>query len=256
MYIYIYTPQLACKAYRIAGRELAGWESEFFRQARPCHCAHIQAAFRLASSHSAEGVDLSGQIGSLSDAKDVAWRFFSMDPDNHSVAQIYLWPDWIRPRAYFATHIRQLFVEKKLSVLLAAGYQSCAVPHDRYSTSAYTLVFNYVNVWSSPSWGTHFPNVPSILLASYHIARRTKSQMRISFVMLYTSPNVRPKYLHHRRLLTTSRRSPRGRRCALPCTSHGQVFPGGKASPSSGDGGKCFVRLFPFMIDNCLQHCG
>lgn len=124
----------------------------------------------IAAGHNV--VDLSGQLPSLSDAKDVAWRFFSMDPDNTALSHVKKSGEPYIPslkytydltesgpeatlrelyqlntaRVQFVTHIRQLFVEKKLDILLGAGYQSCAVPHDRYGIPAYTLISNYLNV--------------------------------------------------------------------------------------------------------------
>lgn len=132
----------------------------------------LQAAVKklIAAGHNV--VDLSGQLPSLSDAKDVAWRFFSMDPDNTALSHVKRSGEPYIPslkytydltesgpeptlrelyqlntaRVQFVAHIRQLFVEKKLDILLGAGYQSCAVPHDRYGIPAYTLISNYLNV--------------------------------------------------------------------------------------------------------------
>ena len=132
----------------------------------------LQAAVKKLVAAGHKVVDLSGQLPSLSDAKDIAWRYFSMDPDNTPLSHVKRSGEPYIPslkytfdltesgpeptlrelyrlntaRGQFVTHIRQLFVKKELDILLGPGYQSCAVPHDSYGIPEYTLISNYLNV--------------------------------------------------------------------------------------------------------------
>ncbi|KAL4896555.1 amidase [Aspergillus ambiguus] len=116
-------------------------------------------------------IDLSGQFPSLSDAKAIAWRYFSMDPENTPLSHVKKSGEPYIPslkhtydltesgpeptlrelyklniaRSEFKGRILQAFVENKLDIILGPGYQSCAVSHDSYGIPEYTLISNYLN---------------------------------------------------------------------------------------------------------------
>lgn len=123
-------------------------------------------------------VDLSGRIPSLAAAKDVAFRYFCMDPDNtllkhiangHEPAisslrvtynldsndpeptlrELY---DLNVARDKVMEEMRKVILDNQLDTIIGPGYQSCAVPHDTYGVPIYTVIANLLDVLSSLPW--------------------------------------------------------------------------------------------------------
>ncbi|GKZ31885.1 hypothetical protein AbraIFM66950_000821 [Aspergillus brasiliensis] len=123
----------------------------------------------LAAGH--EVIDISQHMPSISEAKDVAFRFFNMDPDRTALAHVTNGGEPFIPsltatydlenaapepglrelyelnvaKAKLATRMRQAFTENKVDVIIGPAYQSCAVPHDTYGVATYTVFCNLFN---------------------------------------------------------------------------------------------------------------
>ena len=122
-------------------------------------------------------VDLSGKIPSLGDATDLSFRFFGIDPHKTQLKHIANGEEPHIPslkstydlegkdpaptleelfeinvkRAEMTAKMRQVYLDNQLDVIIAPGYQSCAVPHDTYGRPFYTVLANLVDVCFSPS---------------------------------------------------------------------------------------------------------
>ena len=109
---------------------------------------------------------------SVSEASDLSFRFFNMDPDHTFVSHIKRSgeapipslkstfdhaghkPEMHLRELYkmnvaqrkVAAHMHQLFVRNQLDLIIGPGYQSCAVPHDTYGAPLYTVLWNLLNV--------------------------------------------------------------------------------------------------------------
>ncbi|KAL3260531.1 hypothetical protein ABHI18_004506 [Aspergillus niger] len=123
----------------------------------------------LAAGH--EVIDISQLVPSISEAKDVAFRFFNMDPDRTALGHATNGGEPFIPslkanydlgnaapepqlrelyelnvtKAKLATRMRQAFVENRVDVIIGPAYQSCAVPHDTYGVATYTVFCNLFN---------------------------------------------------------------------------------------------------------------
>ncbi|KAL2816932.1 amidase signature domain-containing protein [Aspergillus granulosus] len=123
----------------------------------------------LAAGH--EVIDISQQMPSISEAKEVAFRYFNMDPDRTALTHVTNGGEPFIPslkatydlenaapepqllelyelnvaKAKLATRMRQAFVENKVDVIIGPAYQSCAVPHDTYGVATYTVFCNLFN---------------------------------------------------------------------------------------------------------------
>lgn len=117
-------------------------------------------------------VDLAGKFPSISEANDVSYRLFNMDPDRSFISHVKRSGEPFIPSLKFcfdlegrqsepqlrelydlnlssqtiAADMRRVFVENKLDLALGPGYQSCAVPHDTYGPAPYTVLWNLLNV--------------------------------------------------------------------------------------------------------------
>lgn len=124
----------------------------------------------IAAGH--EVVDISKQMPSISEAKDVAFRFFNMDPARTALTHVTKGCEPFIPslkstydldgsapepqllelyelnvaKAKLLTPMRQVFVENNVDVIIGPAYQSCAVPHDTYGVATYTVFCNLFNV--------------------------------------------------------------------------------------------------------------
>ncbi len=124
----------------------------------------------IAAGH--EVIDISKQMPSISEAKDVAFRFFNMDPARTALTHVTKGCEPFIPslkstydldgsapepqllelyelnvaKAKLLTPMRQVFVENNVDVIIGPAYQSCAVPHDTYGVATYTVFCNLFNV--------------------------------------------------------------------------------------------------------------
>jgi hypothetical protein len=124
----------------------------------------------IAAGH--EVIDISNQTPSISEAKDVAFRLFNMDPDRTPLTHVTKSGEPLIPsltstydlgksspepqlrelyelnvaKSRLLTRMRQVFVENKLDIIVSPAYQSCAVPHDTYGVPSYTVFCNLFNV--------------------------------------------------------------------------------------------------------------
>ncbi|KAA8648150.1 hypothetical protein EYZ11_000538 [Aspergillus tanneri] len=116
-------------------------------------------------------VDLSSQMPSLTEVANVSFRYFAMDPDQVALNNIRrsgepfvpslkstydLAADLPEPdlrqllelnvvRKALIAQMRRVFTEKKLDLIVGPGYQSPAVPHDKYGMPIYTVICNLFN---------------------------------------------------------------------------------------------------------------
>lgn len=117
-------------------------------------------------------VDLTGKLPSISDACELTFRYFNMDPDQTALKKI---SDSGEPpipslRATYNVNepgpeptlrelydmnvtrdevmekVRKTFLENQLDVIIGPGFQSCAVPHDEYGKPPYTVFWNLLEV--------------------------------------------------------------------------------------------------------------
>ena len=122
-------------------------------------------------------VDLSGKgCPSLTDIKDIALKFFGMDPDGTPLKHIANGNEPVIPsmgatydleskgpeptlrdlfklnvaREEITATMRRIYRENQLDIILSPGFQSCAVPHDTYRVPVYTILPNLVDVFSTP----------------------------------------------------------------------------------------------------------
>lgn len=117
-------------------------------------------------------VDLSCKLPSLTDAADISFKFFRIDPDKTVLGHVFKSGEPFIPslrftydltgnepeptlrglfdlnaaRAEITGQMRKVFVDNKLDVILAPGYQSCAVPHDTFGVPVYTVIGNMIDV--------------------------------------------------------------------------------------------------------------
>ncbi|KAE8382660.1 amidase signature domain-containing protein [Aspergillus bertholletiae] len=116
-------------------------------------------------------VDLSGQIQCISEASDISFQFFRVDPDKTQLKHVsssgepyikslrYTYNmDGTDPeptlrdlfdlnvaRANVAAIMRRVYLENRLDVIIGPAYQSCAVPHDTFGVPVYTVLANLVD---------------------------------------------------------------------------------------------------------------
>ncbi|KAI8654468.1 Amidase [Fusarium keratoplasticum] len=116
-------------------------------------------------------VDLSGKVPSVTDAADLSFKFFRIDPDKTVLGHVSKSGEPFIPslrftydlsgnepeptlrglldlnaaRAGMTGQMRRLFVDNKLDVILAPGYQTCAVPHDTFGVPVYTVIGNMID---------------------------------------------------------------------------------------------------------------
>ncbi|KAB8229400.1 putative general amidase [Aspergillus alliaceus] len=116
-------------------------------------------------------VDLSTQIRCIAKASDTSFRYFRIDPDQTQLKQHvfsggephikslrYTYNlergdpeptlrdmfDLNVTRADVAELMHRVYVENNLDLIIGAGYQNCAVPHDTYGVPVYTVLANLV----------------------------------------------------------------------------------------------------------------
>ncbi|PKX88929.1 putative general amidase [Aspergillus novofumigatus IBT 16806] len=116
-------------------------------------------------------VDLTGKLPSISDACELSFRYFNMDPDRTALKKISdsgeppvpslrvtynadepgpeptlreLYDMNVR-RSEVMAEVRKAFLENQLDVIIAPGYQSCAAPHDEYGKPLYTVFCNLLD---------------------------------------------------------------------------------------------------------------
>ncbi|GFF64772.1 acetamidase [Aspergillus lentulus] len=116
-------------------------------------------------------VDLTGKLPSISDACELSFRYFNMDPDRTALKKISdsgeppvpslrvtynvdepgpeptlreLYDMNVR-RGEVMAEARKAFLENQLDVIIGPGYQGCAPPHDEYGTPAYTVFCNLLD---------------------------------------------------------------------------------------------------------------
>ncbi|RHZ54891.1 putative general amidase [Aspergillus thermomutatus] len=116
-------------------------------------------------------INLAGKLPNISDACELSFRYFNMDPDRTILKKI---SDSGEPpipslrstynldepgpeptlrelfdinvtRGEVTAEVRKAFLENQLDVIIGPGYQSCAVPHDTYGLPPYTVFFNLVD---------------------------------------------------------------------------------------------------------------
>ncbi|OJJ08759.1 hypothetical protein ASPVEDRAFT_145195 [Aspergillus versicolor CBS 583.65] len=116
-------------------------------------------------------IDLSGKLPSISNACDVSYRFFNMDPDQTFLSHVKRSGEPFIPSLKFsfdlegqqpepqlrelyelnarrqtiAANMHRVFVDNQLDLILGPGHQSCAVPHDTYGPAPYTVLWNLLN---------------------------------------------------------------------------------------------------------------
>lgn len=126
-------------------------------------------------------IDLSDQMPSLSEVSDLSSWYYTMDPDRVVLDNVTMSGEPFIPslkstfdlegkgpephlRKFFdmnliwgklLSQMRQVFVDNKLDLILGAGYQSPAVPHDKYGYPMYTVFSNLMNVSQSGMLGCH-----------------------------------------------------------------------------------------------------
>lgn len=136
---------------------------------------NIAVAKLIAAGH--EVIDISKEMPSISEAKEVAFRFFNMDPARAALAHVVKGGEPFIPslrstydldksapepqlqelyelnvaRARLLTRMRQVFVENNVDVIIGPAYQSCAAPHDTYGVATYTVFCNLFNVCGAHS---------------------------------------------------------------------------------------------------------
>ncbi|KAL2840359.1 amidase signature domain-containing protein [Aspergillus pseudodeflectus] len=117
-------------------------------------------------------VDISDQMPSISAAKDIAFRFFNMDPARTALThvtsgnepfisslqstydiegrapkpQLLELYDLNVAKARLLPCMRRVFVDNQLDIIIGPAYQSCAVPHDTYGVATYTVFCNLFNL--------------------------------------------------------------------------------------------------------------
>ncbi|GKZ16497.1 hypothetical protein AbraIFM66951_000275 [Aspergillus brasiliensis] len=150
------------------------------------HALKDAVAKLLAAGH--EVIDISQQMPSIPEAKDVAFRFFNMDPDRTALAHVTNGGEPFIPslkatydlenaapepglrelyelnvtKAKLATRMRQAFTENKVDVIIGPAYQSCAVPHDTYGVATYTVFCNLFNPVSYHLERQMLPKMPHL----------------------------------------------------------------------------------------------
>ncbi|KAB8070956.1 amidase signature domain-containing protein [Aspergillus leporis] len=142
--------------------------------ARPYH-PNMQRTLTAATKKLAAAghriIDLAGKTPSLQEVGKLAFHFFNMDPDRTLLGHVTAGgepvvpslkalfpPDSKEPeptlrelydiniaKADICVAMRKVFLENGLDVILGAGYQSCAVPHDTFGVPLYTLLPNLVD---------------------------------------------------------------------------------------------------------------
>ncbi|KAJ5625974.1 hypothetical protein N7510_002283 [Penicillium lagena] len=116
-------------------------------------------------------VDLSDQISFVGSASDLSFKFFRVDPDQTQLQHIRNGGEPPIPslqftydlegkgpeptlrdffglnavKAEIAAKMRRVYLDNKLDLILGAGYQSTAVPHDTYGVPMYTVIANLVD---------------------------------------------------------------------------------------------------------------
>ncbi|RDW58558.1 uncharacterized protein DSM5745_11249 [Aspergillus mulundensis] len=138
----------------------------------PCMQRTLEIAARKLAAAGHRMVHLPAEdIPSLSDACDLAYRFFNMDPDRTplrnvtdggepfipslslmynvkggdpepTLRQLY---DLNIEKAKVAAKTRQAWLKSGVDVVLAPAYQSCAPLHDTYGKTIYTVIWNMVD---------------------------------------------------------------------------------------------------------------
>ncbi|PWY84806.1 amidase [Aspergillus heteromorphus CBS 117.55] len=149
-----------------------GWYRE--DASRPLHPNMARTMKRAVARLQGAGhtvVDITDLMPSMADANAMAWRLFSMDPDRTaeghlrrsgeppiaslkisypveeslpepSLRELY---DLNVRKDDIAARVRRLWLQNDLDVILAPGYQSCAVPHDTYGMPVYTVFFSLID---------------------------------------------------------------------------------------------------------------
>ncbi|KAF7158153.1 hypothetical protein CNMCM5623_002819 [Aspergillus felis] len=116
-------------------------------------------------------IDLTGKLPSISDACELSFRYFNMDPDRTvlkkisdsgeppipslgvtynsdepgpepTLRELY---DMNVTRGEVMAEVRNIFLENQLDVIIGPGFQSCAVPHDKYGKPPYTVFSNLLD---------------------------------------------------------------------------------------------------------------
>ncbi|KAL4865100.1 hypothetical protein BDV12DRAFT_211247 [Aspergillus spectabilis] len=138
----------------------------------PCMSRTIATAARKLAEAGHRIVNLSSDdIPSLTDACNLAFRFFNMDPDRTpirnvtnggepfipSLSMIYNLEntdpeptlrqlyDMNIQKAQVAAKMRQIWLKSGVDVILGPAYQSCAPLHDTYGKNIYTVIWNMVD---------------------------------------------------------------------------------------------------------------
>lgn len=119
-----------------------------------------------------DAIDISKQMPSISEAKDVALCLFNMVPARTPLTHVtksgepfipslkstydidtspaapQLWEMYELNvvKGKILTQMSQVFLENKLDIIVGPAYQSCAVPHHTYGVATYTVFCNFFNV--------------------------------------------------------------------------------------------------------------
>jgi Asp-tRNA(Asn)/Glu-tRNA(Gln) amidotransferase A subunit family amidase len=117
-------------------------------------------------------VDLSGQVPFIAEASDLAFNFFRVDPDQTVLKRLSAsgepaipslrftydlegkgtettlrdFFDFNAKKAKISSKIRGVYLDNKLDLIIAPGFQTTAVPHDTYGVPMYTVLANLVDV--------------------------------------------------------------------------------------------------------------
>ncbi|KAJ5761510.1 hypothetical protein N7533_003549 [Penicillium manginii] len=116
-------------------------------------------------------VDLSGQVPFIAEASDLAFNFFRVDPDQTVLKRLSAsgepaipslrftydlegkgtettlrdFFDFNAKKAKISSQIRGVYLDNKLDLIIAPGFQTTAVPHDTYGVPMYTVLANLVD---------------------------------------------------------------------------------------------------------------
>lgn len=98
--------------------------------------------------------------------------------------------DLTEQRNRIKDEFRSLMVQSKVDAIIMAGYQSTAVPHDKYGIPSYTTIWNVTDVSTSIYFYYAVLNVCSTQAASFRTERQINKPMRSSFETLIMNLHV------------------------------------------------------------------
>lgn len=98
--------------------------------------------------------------------------------------------DLTEQRNRIKDEFRSLMVQSKVDAIIMAGYQSTAVPHDKYGIPSYTTIWNVTDVSTLIYFYSAVLNVCSTQAASFRTERQINKPMRSSFETLIMNLHV------------------------------------------------------------------